>query len=78
MKWKPGWSRTNIDFLHQREVYSRLTFSFVVQSGTGDCEQNALPDNAERRMTGIDHALPAGDAHRFPQAAAKKSRSTVS
>lgn len=67
-----------VDFLHQCEVYGRVTGSFVVQAGTGDFEQNALPDNTELRMAGIDHALPAGHAHRFPQASAKKSRSTVS
>ena len=50
----------------------------IVQAGAGNVEQIALPDNAKRGMTVLHHALPAGDAHRFPQALAKKSRSTVS
>lgn len=67
-----------VDFLHQCKVRDRFSGSFVIQTGTSHLEQHALPDNAELRMAGIDHALPAGDAHRFPQASAKKSRSTVS
>ena len=67
-----------VDFLHQGQIQSRLTGFLIVQTRTGDLEQSALPDNTELRMARGDHALPAGDAHRFPQACAKKSRSTVS
>ena len=75
---KRPFDESPVDFLHQCEVYARFSGFFVIQAGTSDFEQDALPDNAELRMDGIDHALPAGDGHRFPQASAKKSRSTVS
>jgi Protein of unknown function (DUF2699). len=70
--------KSQVDFPHQHEVYARFSRSFIIQTGTGYLEQGALPHNAEPLMAGINHALPAGDAHRFPQALAKKSRSTVS
>jgi hypothetical protein len=59
-------------------VYGGFAFGLIVQAGAGNAEQLALPDNAERGMVMPNHASPAGDAHHFPQALAKKSRSTVS
>ncbi len=67
-----------IYFSHQNLVHSWLALGRAVQAGAGNAEQIALPDNPERDLAVLHHALPAGDAHRFPQALAKKSRSTVS
>lgn len=66
-----------INFPHQNKIQGRLAFGRI-QAGTGYSPRCALPDNAELCMLRADHASPAGDAYRFPQASAKKSRSTAS
>ncbi len=71
-------SECPVDFLHQHKVDGRFTGPFIIQAGTGYAEQSALPHNTEPAMAGIDHALPAGNAHSSPRASAKKSCSTVS
>ena len=65
-------------FPHQRQIEGRFTGFFIGEAGTGDFEQKTLPDDTELHMAGVNHVLPAGCAHRFPQALAEKSRSTVS
>jgi hypothetical protein len=61
-----------VDLPHHNKVNGGLALGRIVQAGAGNAEQSALPDNAERGMVMLDHALPAGDARRFPQALAKK------
>ena len=68
----------SVDFPHKSRSQGRFAFGRIMQAGTSCFERSALTSHTEPRMAGINHALPGGDAHRFPQASAKKSRSTVS
>lgn len=67
-----------VDFPHQGQIVCGFPFGLIVQAGTGYAQECALTDNTGLVMLWLGHSLPAGDAHRFPQALAKKSRSTVS
>ena len=66
-----------VDPAHQRQALRALALGPVIQRGTADRQDRALPAQTQRRIVAPDHRPARRPAHRLSPRA-KKSRSTVS